>query len=84
MKNQKLIESILSGSKNIDFQDFQHFLELFGFSLARVHGSHYIYKQENIKELINVQNVNGKAKPYQVRQAIALIERHNLQVIDEA
>ena len=39
-------------------------------------GSHRIYKtpwQGNPR--INIQNVNGKAKPYQVRQVISAIEK---------
>jgi hypothetical protein len=33
--------------------------------------------------LVNLQNVNGKAKPYQVKQLLRLIERYNLQMEEE-
>jgi len=31
-----------------------------------------------LTEQINIQNVQGQAKPYQVRQFLKLIERYNL------
>jgi hypothetical protein len=31
-----------------------------------------------IPELLNLQNVHGQAKPYQIRQFLRLVERHNL------
>ena len=33
-----------------------------------------------IPELINLQNVNGKAKPYQLKQLLSIIEQHNLHM----
>ena len=32
----------------------------------------------DIGEMLNFQNVGGKAKPYQVRQFIKIVENHNL------
>ncbi len=39
-----------------------------------------IYKHRNVSELINLQNVKGKAKPYQVRQLLHIIEQYNLKM----
>jgi len=52
----------------------------FGFRLNRVSGSHHIFDHPEIKELINLQNVHGKAKPYQVKQLLKIVERHNLNM----
>ena len=49
-----------------------------GFSLLRTKGSHRIYIRDGVKEMLNFQNVHGKAKPYQVRQLIKVIEKYNL------
>ena len=57
--------------------------EAFGFRLSRISGSHHIYVQADIPELVNLQNVNGKAKPYQVKQLLRLIERYNLHMEEE-
>ncbi len=53
-------------------------IEGFGFALARVSGSHHIFKQPGIPEMLNLQEVNGEAKPYQIRQFLRLVERHDL------
>lgn len=57
--------------------------EAFGFSLKRISGGHHIYSHSRIPELLNLQNVKGKAKPYQVRQFIDLVERYNLTLENE-
>lgn len=56
--------------------------EAFGFRLARVRGSHHILAHPAVRELLNLQEVDGKAKPYQLRQLLRLIERYNLQLRD--
>ena len=35
-----------------------------------------------IPELVNLQDVGGQAKPYQIRQVLRLIERYNLKLED--
>jgi len=58
-------------------------VERFGFRLDRVSGSHHIFVHEAIPELVNLQEVKGEAKPYQIRQFLRLIERYNLKLEDE-
>jgi hypothetical protein len=48
--------------------------------LIRISGSHHIYTHQSVRELVNLQNVKGKAKAYQVRQFLSLVERYNLQI----
>jgi len=80
LKKEMLLRKLLSGSKNIRFSEIQSAVELFGFRLDRINGSHHIYVHPDIAELINLQNVKGKAKPYQVKQFLALVERYNLHM----
>ena len=80
MKKRKLLQKLLSGSKNVRFSELVACVELFGFRLSRIDGSHHIYVHPNVPELINIQNVKGKAKPYQIKQFLELIERYNLQM----
>lgn len=56
----------------------------FGFEFRRTSASHHIYSHPAIPELINLQDVNGRAKPYQIRQMLRLVERYNLALEDEA
>jgi predicted RNA binding protein YcfA (HicA-like mRNA interferase family) len=83
MKKRKLLNKILQSSKNIHFHDFVNLIEGFGFKLLRTKGSHHIYGHDEINELINLQNVDGKAKPYQVKQFLELIEKYNFKLEDE-
>ncbi len=80
MKKRKLVAKVLSGSKNISFTDAGMFAELFGFRLARISGGHHIYVHTDIPELVNLQEVDGKVKPYQLKQLIQLIERYDLRM----
>jgi predicted RNA binding protein YcfA (HicA-like mRNA interferase family) len=82
-KKQKLIQKLLSGSKNIRFSEAQTAIVAFGFHLTRISGSHHIYTHPDVSELINLQNINGKAKPYQIKQFLEIVERYNLQIEDE-
>jgi len=58
-------------------------VEGFGFKLARVSGSHHIFTHPEIPELINLQEVKGQAKPYQIQQVLRLVERYNVKLEDE-
>lgn len=51
--------------------------------LTPVFPRYYYPGLPDIPELVNLQNVNGQAKPYQVRQLLRLIERYNLQMEEE-
>jgi predicted RNA binding protein YcfA (HicA-like mRNA interferase family) len=67
---------------NGQLADFCRLLEALGFSMIRTSGSHRIYGHHEIPELVNVQDVGGEAKPYQIRQVLRLVERYNLRVGD--
>jgi predicted RNA binding protein YcfA (HicA-like mRNA interferase family) len=80
MKKRKLLRKLMSGSKNVSFSDIVLCVEAFGFVLSRVNGSHHIFIHPDVPQLLNLQNAEGKAKPYQVRQFLEIIERYNLQM----
>ena len=71
---------MLNNQKNVKYSDFVVILEAFGFFRKRGEGGHSIYKNETVKEIINIQNVNGEAKPYQIRQFFSLVEKYNLRM----
>lgn len=48
--------------------------------LARVRGSHHIFVHPAVAELVNLQEVSGQCKPYQVRQVLRLVDRYNLKL----
>jgi hypothetical protein len=68
-KFSKLRQKILSGSSdaNIGFSDLCQFLIRLGFE-ERIRGDHHIFTKSSVEEIINIQPIGAKAKPYQVRQ----------------
>ena len=82
MNKRKLLRKVLSGSKNIRFADMLRLAEAFGFRLARTEGSHHIMVHPEVPRPLNLQEVHGQAKPYQVRQFLKLIEQYNLALED--
>ncbi|WP_026951069.1 type II toxin-antitoxin system HicA family toxin [Algoriphagus mannitolivorans] len=80
-KYQKLLIKILSGSSdaNVDFEQFRRLLILFGFS-ERIKGSHHIFTKEDVEEILNIQENQAKAKPYQVKQVRNLILKYQLKL----
>lgn len=83
MNKRKLLQKLLSGSRNIRFSEATTVADGFGFKLDRIKGSHHIYVHRDVPELINLQDVKGKAKPYQVKQLLQIVEKYNLQMEDE-
>ncbi|ESQ12875.1 MAG: type II toxin-antitoxin system HicA family toxin [Thiohalocapsa sp. PB-PSB1] len=82
MNKRKLLRKLLSGSKNVRFSDAVAVAEAFGFRLDQVNGSHHIFVHPGIPELLNLQDLKGKVKPYQLQQLLKLVEIHNLQLED--
>jgi predicted RNA binding protein YcfA (HicA-like mRNA interferase family) len=83
MKRWKLLQKALSSPKNVRFSEMVTLVEAFGFRLSRIKGSHHIFVHPQVRELVNLQNVGEKAKPYQIRQFLRLVERYNLALRDE-
>ncbi len=83
MNRKKLLRKALSSPKNLRFSEMVSLAEAFGFRLSRVRGSHHIFTRPGVRELVNLQEVNKKAKPYQVAQFLQLVEKYDLKLEDE-
>jgi predicted RNA binding protein YcfA (HicA-like mRNA interferase family) len=84
VNRRKLLKRISEGAlKNVAFAEMKNLVEGFGFRLTRVTGSHHLFTHPAIPELINLQEVRGEAKPYQIRQFLRLVERYNLRLEDD-
>ncbi len=81
MNPNKLLQRLAQGQfQNIPFADLVNLVEGFGFRLLRTRGSHHIFGHPGIIELVNLQNVGGQAKPYQIRQFLRLVEKYNIKL----
>lgn len=70
---------ILNGvrDKNIRFADLQMVLERLGFQ-CRIKGDHFIYTKDGIEEILNLQPLGNRTKPYQVKQVRNIILKYRL------
>ena len=84
MRLKKIWASVLAGGKNVRFADMVKLIEAFGFHLSRINGSHHIFAYPGVPELVNLQEVGGKAKPYQIGQFLRLVEKYNLRMKEDA
>ncbi len=79
MKKRKILQKLLNNPQNVRFEEVVIVVEAFGFKFSRISGSHHIFTHPDIKEIVNLQNVGGQAKSYQVKQFLKLIERYDLE-----
>ena len=82
-KEAKLLSKILMGKSdaNIPFEQLCQLLRKLGFD-ERIRGSHHIFTQNRIEEILNLQPQQGKAKAYQVKQIRNLILKYKLEEND--
>ena len=83
MANRKRViaiyEKALRKPASLKFREARALAEGVGFRLDRIRGSHHIFVHHSQSNcLINLQEVRGDAKPYQVRQLLKLIEEFQL------
>ncbi len=76
---EKALRAILSGvkDKNVQFSDLQAVLDRLGFQ-CRIRGDHFIYTKDGVEEIINLQPIGAKAKPYQVKQIRSVVLKYQL------
>lgn len=79
MGMEKILARVLGGQAdaNLSFSEITSLLAALGFQ-ERVKGSHHIFSRSGIPEILNLQPLGGKAKPYQVRQVRGMILKYRL------
>ncbi|MBN2360871.1 MAG: type II toxin-antitoxin system HicA family toxin [Deltaproteobacteria bacterium] len=80
MNKKKLLQKVLSGTRNLRFEEARVLVEAFGFRLQRVSGSHHIFVHPDVDKLVNLQEVGGQAKLYQIKQLLRIVEQYRLQL----
>lgn len=71
-KKDKLLELLKNSPNNVTFGDIRKLLELEGFDLDRITGSHHIFKRNEIVLVIPVHN--NRVKSVYVKRVVELIE----------
>ena len=72
-KQEKLLIKTNNNPDGLSFSDFQTLMSRFGWIMDHQSGSHQIWYSPKAFRL-SVQNRNGKAKGYQVKQFLARLE----------
>ena len=75
-KMEKLIRAMRNNPANVRFEDVCKVAESIGFHLRGQSGSHRTFARKGERMLLNFQNVKGKAKPYQVRQLLDMVDKY--------
>ncbi len=80
VSRDKALQQVMDGRSDasIRFTDMTMLLKRLGFD-ERVRGDHHVFSRPGVREIINLQPKNGKAKVYQVRQVRALIRLYQLE-----
>ena len=80
-KHDKLLIKILRGASdaNIPFSGLCNLLKAFEFD-ERIRGDHHIFTKNGVEEILNLQPINSKAKPYQVKQVRNVILKYKLNL----
>ncbi len=83
-KIDKLIQQALGAPQNLRFRELCTLCEYFGMELRKKKGSHRTYKRELAPVFtLSIQDDDGKAKPYQVRQLLDKVRDHGLYDFQE-
>jgi hypothetical protein len=59
------------------FDELCVLLQRLGFEM-RISGSHHFFRQAGLRDVINLQPLGGRAKPYQVRQVRKVLQSNGL------
>lgn len=79
-RRRKVYDKIVGGGSdaNIPFGQTVNMLKSMGFA-ERISGSHHIFTRDGIEEIIDLQDVGGECKPYQVKQMRTVLKKYNLR-----
>jgi hypothetical protein len=79
--NERRFFGIKNNPRSVRFRELEGAMVAYGFPLKRTSGSHHISPRAGIPQPLNIQDVRGMAKPYQVRQFLALVEKYELRIL---
>jgi hypothetical protein len=77
-RRRKLIEKVRNNPAGVRFQEICLLAGHLGFTKRGGKGSHVVYEKDGVEEILTFQDREGMAKPYQVKQLLAVIEKYRL------
>ena len=82
-KKEKVLESARTNPAGLRFSELCSLVERAGFVRRHQKGSHLVYTHPKLKHLRPLplqEGKSGMAKPYQVRQFVAIMDTYELEV----
>ena len=64
MDKREIYQNLKGNPTDVRFEEICKTAELFGFRFRGGKGSHRIFVRAGVREILNFQEVKGKAKPY--------------------
>jgi hypothetical protein len=77
-RRQKLIQKARNNPAGIRFEELGLRAGRMGFRKTGGKGPHVVYGKDGVEEILTFQDRKGMAKPYQVRQMLAVIGKYRL------
>jgi len=77
-RRRKLLEKARNNPGGVRFREICLLADQMGFTRRGGKGSHVVYVRDGVEEILTFQDRNGMAKPYQVRQLLAVIEKYRM------
>jgi len=77
-RRRKLLEKARSNPGGVRFREICLLADQMGFTRRGGKGSHVVYVKDGVEEILTFQDRMGMAKPYQVKQLLAVIEKYRL------
>ena len=85
MNRRKLLERARNNPREVRFSDLVVLAEAFGYEPRGGRGSHRVYRHPTIPERLNLPpDKHGKAKEYQVKQLLEVVDTYDLRLEDES
>jgi len=75
-KHEKLVNKARQNPHGLTFDEFESLLKQCGWVFKRQNGSHRIWLSPD-KQMLPIQPKGGKAKTFQVKQALQIMENEN-------
>lgn len=76
-RDKKLLEAIRNNPNDVRYDDVLRAAELIGFTITGGAGSHQTKARPGEPTQLNFQRIsNGRAKPYQVKQLIQMLDKY--------
>lgn len=77
-RRRKLIDKARDNPAGVRFREICLLAEHMGFIKRGGKGSHIVFEKEGVEEILTFQDRKGMAKPYQVKQLLAVIDKYRL------